>query len=70
MEVRPGVTEVDETITTTEDSTFRQTTIVKTGDETNLLPFYIAMMISGILVLVLAFYSMRQGKKEKKEEGK
>lgn len=70
VEVRPGVTEVDETITTTEDSTFRQTTIVKTGDETNLLPFYIAMMISGILVLVLAFYSMRQGKKEKKEEGK
>lgn len=67
VEVRPGVTEVEETVTTTDDSTSRRTTIVRTGDETNLLPFYIAMMLSGILILVLAFYSMKQGKKEKKE---
>lgn len=67
VELRPGVTEVDETITTEEDSTSRRTTVVKTGDETNMLPFYIAMMASGILILILAFYSMKQGKKEKKE---
>ncbi|MCM1190350.1 MAG: hypothetical protein NC541_13775 [bacterium] len=53
--------------TVTEEPTIRRTTVVKTGDETNLTPFYIAMAVSGILILLLAFYSMKQGKKKKEE---
>ena len=40
--------------------------VVKTGDETNLVPYLIAMGVSGILLLVLAIYSL---KKRKKEQG-
>ena len=58
---------MDETVITEEDSTSRKTSIVKTGDETNMIPFYIAMTVSGILILILAFYSLKQNKKEKKE---
>ena len=38
--------------------------VVKTGDETNLLPYLIAMGVSGVLLLVLAIYSLKQRKKE------
>ena len=46
---------------------FRNTPImqvVKTGDETNLVPYLIAMGVSGVLLLVLAIYSLKQRKKE------
>lgn len=44
--------------------------IIRTGDETNLTPFYIVMAVSGILILLLAVYSMKQNSKEKKERVK
>lgn len=47
-----------------------RTGVVKTGDETNLVPLYIVMGITGALFLILAIYSMKRGKKEKKEADK
>ncbi|MBD5393941.1 MAG: hypothetical protein HDR23_03155 [Lachnospiraceae bacterium] len=44
--------------------------IVKTGDETNLTPFFIAMAASGTLILLLAIYSMKQNGKEKEKGAK
>ena len=41
--------------------------VVKTGDETNLLPYFIAMGVSGMLFLVLAFDSIRLRRKERRE---
>ena len=38
--------------------------VVKTGDENNLLPYYIAMGLSGVLVLLLAADGVRRRKKE------
>ena len=35
-------------------------TIVKTGDETNLIPYLIAMGVSGVLLLCLGFYSIKK----------
>ena len=41
--------------------------IVRTGDDTNILPYLIVMTISGICILILAIYSLKQGRKEKRE---
>lgn len=38
--------------------------IVRTGDETNLMPFYIAMAVSGALLVALGVYGMVERKKE------
>lgn len=38
--------------------------VVKTGDETNLLPLYGAMAVSGILLLVIACFSVKKREKE------
>lgn len=43
------------------------TTIVKTGDDTNLLPYVIAMAVSGVIFLFLGIYGLRKNRKEKKE---
>ena len=64
VEYVPKLTYVEETVT--EDSTERVTTVVKTGDDTNLIPFIIAMACSGGLLLALAVYSLKQGRKEKR----
>ena len=40
--------------------------IVKTGDETDLLPWYIAMTVSGLVFLGLAFSGLRERKEEKR----
>lgn len=40
--------------------------VVRTGDETGLAPYLTAMAASGILLLLLAIYSMKQGGKDKK----
>ena len=42
-------------------------TIVKTGDETRLFPFYVAMVVSGVLFLILAVQSIRLRKEEREE---
>lgn len=39
--------------------------VVKTGDDTNLVPFYIMLGVSGVLLLLLAFYSAKKEKKKK-----
>ena len=41
------------------------TTVVRTGDEMNLVPWYIAMAVSGLLFLALAIDSVRRRKREK-----
>lgn len=42
-----------------------RTDIVRTGDELRLLPYFLAMGGSGILLLLLGIYSLRQSRKEK-----
>lgn len=42
-------------------------TVVKTGDETDLLPAYIVMTVSGLLLLVLAISSIRSRNRDRKE---
>lgn len=70
VEVRPGPTTVYEEnpgpdpTPTPPPST---TTIVKTGDDTNLLPYVIAMASSGIVFLMLGIYGVRKNRKDKKE---
>ena len=41
--------------------------VVQTGDDTNLLPFYVAMAVSGLLFLALAVDSVRRRRKEQEE---
>lgn len=43
-----------------------RTNIVKTGDESNLTPYIIAAAASGILLLILAVYGVRERRKAKK----
>ena len=43
-------------------------TPVQTGDDTNLFPFFVAMAVSGALLMALAIYSIRQRKRDKDEE--
>jgi hypothetical protein len=50
----------DEVVTVNEVRQSTPTTIVKTGDETNMVPFMIAAFVSGVLFLVLAVYSIRE----------
>lgn len=70
VEVRPGPTTVYEENpgpgnTPTPPPT--TTTVVKTGDETDLLPYMIAMAGSGLVFLILGIYGMRKNRKDKKE---
>lgn len=41
----------------------RTTTVVKTGDETNMVPLLVAMGISGLILLALAIYGVNARKK-------
>lgn len=43
-----------------------RTGVVRTGDETNLVPLYIVMGITGLLFLILAIYGLKRGKKDRK----
>lgn len=40
------------------------TTVVRTGDETNLMPLYAAMAVSGVVLLILGIYSLRRDKRK------
>ncbi len=53
----------------TEDSRGRGTSVVRTGDESNLTPFIMASSISGVLFLLLSMYGLVEKKKEEKKEG-
>lgn len=65
VELAQPVVRVDDVVQ--DDVTSRRTTVVRTSDDTNLVPYFIAMGVSGVLVLGLGVYSLRQSKKEKKE---
>ena len=41
--------------------------IVQTGDDSNLFPFYIAMAVSGVLLLALGIVSVRARKRDREE---
>ena len=41
--------------------------MVKTGDEVRLFPFYVAMFVSGVLILILAITGVRERRRERKE---
>lgn len=58
---------VDETVYTTAEPIRNEQRIIRTGDDTNLLPFYIAMGVSGVLLMALAVFSLISGKKVRKE---
>lgn len=44
-----------------------RTTVVKTGDETELLPWFLAMAVGGILILILAVYRVKRNKNQGEE---
>lgn len=44
----------------------RNGTVVRTSDDTNLTPFFLAAGISGILLLVVAIFGVKERKKQKK----
>lgn len=66
VEVRPDpVTEVkEEPSETPEPGTPGRTVIVRTGDETNMIPYVVAMAVSGLLFLALGLYGVRQNKRQ------
>lgn len=43
-----------------------RTNIVRTGDENNLTPFFLAAAASGVLLLLLSLYGVKERKKQKK----
>lgn len=49
------------------DSAIRLRDIVRTEDRTNLTPYFIAMAVSGGFILILAIFSLKKSKNEKKE---
>ena len=49
-------------------TTTNRTTVVKTGDDTNKLPYYLGLGGGGLVVLFLAIYLTKKRKDEKKEE--
>ncbi len=62
---RENVNRVQNTAT---DRSGRGTSVVRTGDESNLTPFVIASSVSGILFLLLSMYGLAEKKKEEKKE--
>ena len=58
---------VELNVTQTEEEQSRRTNIVKTSDESDLGGLFAAMTVSGVLLLGMAVYSLRQGRKEKRE---
>ena len=59
--------EMDTETTSSTKTTTSSRTTVQTGDDTNLFPFFVAMAVSGVLLLALAVYSLRTRKREEKE---
>lgn len=59
-------TNTSETSPNPPGDTGSRTEIVKTGDEWNLVPLYIAMAASGALLLLLGIYSLKRSREEKK----
>ena len=58
------VTEEEDEYIKKSTSTEKSTT-VKTGDYTNTLPYLIAAGVSGVILLILAFYSLRERRRQR-----
>lgn len=56
-----------DTKSTTPENPTNPKTVVQTGDETRLFPFYVAMVVSGLGLLLLGFWSLRLRKQDRKE---
>ena len=54
----------------TRTSRAQGTSVVRTGDESNLTPFVIASSVSGVLFLLLSMYGLMEKKKEEKKKSK
>ena len=64
-------TSVEEMQTVTRESSIDgRRTMVKTGDEVRLFPFYVLMVVSGLLLLALAVQSLRMRAQEGKENAR
>lgn len=61
----PGTT--DDSDTPGSSGSSNKTNVVKTGDDTNVTLYLIAMGVSGVLLLALGIYSVRCRRKEKEE---
>ena len=59
--------EMDTETTSSTKTTTSSRTTVQTGDDTNLFPFFVAMAVSGALLLALAVYSLVTRRREEKE---
>ena len=68
VEVREPITRVEREPNETPPP--GRTLIVRTGDDTNLVPYVVVMAVSGMLFLVLGIYGMKQNKKNKKDKKK
>lgn len=51
----------------TNNQTGNRTQVVRTGDDTELLPLYAAMALSGVVLLALGIYSFRKDKRKRGE---
>lgn len=70
MEFAVELTQIDREDDTPRPSstpTPNRTTVVKTGDETNLVPYIIAALVSGVLLLFFAVFSLRRRKNEQRK---
>lgn len=61
----PGANDEDDT-NNNNNTGRRNGTVVRTSDDTNLVPFFIAAGVSGILLLFIAIFGMKERKKQKK----
>ena len=52
-------------LATTDTRNNNRTQVVRTGDDTDLLPLYAAMAISGMVLLVLGIYSVKKDKRKR-----
>ncbi len=65
--VEPVEPEKKTTSRTTTNTVTNNRELVRTGDDTKLFPFYVAMFVSGVLLLALAIISLRERRKEQEE---
>ena len=59
--------EMGSSSSSTHKTTSSSRNTVRTGDDTNLFPFFVAMAVSGALLLALAVYSLVTRRREEKE---
>ena len=69
VELTPETPENKKTTTTNQNRTVtNERALVKTGDEVRLFPFYVLMLVSGVLLAVLTVISIRERRRAGKEQ--